>query len=208
MFGRSFTTLSPVRTSVTRYGGSTTVLSPLRHVSSTVHHNSIYDSHPMRTSVTHVSPMRASITTTTGTMERARPVVDLHGLTRCVDVVRGALPNSYSYGTPVQINDTGYTSYVKPTDITRLPAPIPQEHTYIRNSPIRASMPYVEPLQSHITNQSNYCPTTATTTSTIDPYYARTLSPARISSTVTTGRHFNTNFAAGGYVPNQTTTVE
>lgn len=207
MIRRTVTTSSPVRTSVTRIGGTHTVVSPGRHVSTTVHRPSTtIISSPVRRSVTVTSPLRAqtTVTTTNVGMSRARPVVDTFGLTRSIAVVRGALPNARTYGRPVEMNDTGVTSPVKPTSITRLPAGPTQ--TFIHTSPMRQTITYANPVETTVTQNvpttttvtrshiptspirvTRHAPTTTVTRTHASPVRVTTIAP----TTETTTRHYS-----------------
>lgn len=186
MFTRTFTTSSPVRTSVTRVGTTRTVFSPARQMTTTVHRPSTtIVTSPVRRSVTVTSPLRATstITQTHGILERARPVIDPLGLTRSRTIVKGALPTMKTYGQPVEINDTGIFSPVRPTTVTRL-AP-GTTSTFIHSSPIRRSVTYANPATS-TTVTTNHIPSSPVRVTSTGPeiHESTTVySPTRVTAT-------------------------
>jgi hypothetical protein len=226
MITRTFTHSSPIRTSVTRVGTTRTIVSPARRVATTVHRpaTTIVTS-PVRRSVTVTSPLRATttVTSTQGIMERARPVVDTLGMTRSTTIVRGALPTAKTYGRPVEINDTGITSPIKPTTITRLPAG--PTSTFIHTSPLRRTVTYANPTTTTTVTSTGHIPTSpvrvtrtapqvreSTTVYSPTRVTATTISPGRVvtNRVVSPGRTItehaprfigSTNLATSTYIP-------
>lgn len=191
MITSTITHTSPVRTSISR-----TYVSPARQISTTVHQPSTtIVTSPVRRAVTVTSPLRTSttVTQTHGIIERARPVSDLNGLTRSVNIVRGALPPAKTFGRPVQRNATGITSPVKPTTITRLePGPTT---TFIHSSPVRRTVTQVNPTVSTTVTTSHVPASPVRVTTTAPQIHESTTvySPTRVTATTVSPGRIVTN---------------
>jgi hypothetical protein len=147
-------------------------------------------------------------------MDRARRISDTNGLTKCSTIVRGALPTAQTYGNFVERNDTGVTSPVKPTRITRLPAGPTQ--TFVYSSPLRTSITYVNPQSTTVHETYNQIPTSPIRVSRQGQQITTVTSPLRVSTVLSPSRTItehppryigSSNITTSTYIPAATTTI-